>query len=212
MKKNSKNNNKMYDSATYAQIKQFNKLLEDHRTDTEFVQCIRDLIEMSLPESNLFSREIKAYNRITASVAAKQYNRIFNQEVHPKNEYVDININGEFKRITILNNNPGLYSIEGRKGCDLTLVEKDMALCKMTMEPNCVKINLPQSQDKFAKGLGEGIWVSVDDITMAAYNSNTQGGVYTGSLRNDSYYYPHLKWGHTISFEMRGMNRAVALI
>ena len=167
---------------------------------------------MSLPESSLFSCEIKAYNRITATIAAKQYNRIFNQDVHPKNEYVDICVNGELKRITILNDNPALYSIDGRRCCDLTLVEKEIALCKMTMEPNCIKINLPQSQDKFAKGLGEGIWVSVDDITMAAYNSNTQGGVYTGSLRNDSYYFPHLKWGCTISFEMRGMNRAVALI
>jgi hypothetical protein len=206
----SKKNKNVYDAMTYAQIKVFNEMLKDYDEDHKFVKSIRTLIEGTLPESSLFGSEI--FDRITANIAAKQFNRIFHQKIHPKICYIDINTNGNPKRVIILRNNPGLFSIDGRIGGEVTLAEEEISFSKMTMTPNLVKVNLPDNKNKFAKGLGEGVWVIVDKATMAAYNSNTQGGIYTGILDNDSLYYPDLKCGCLIRFEMRGMNRAVALI
>lgn len=212
MKTNFKKNKNVYDTKTYAQIKLFNEMLKDCGKDPEFVKSIRTLIEGTLPESSLFGSEYKNLNRITANIAAKQFNRLFHQEIHPKVSYFDININGNHKRVITLRNSPGLFSIDGRLSGEIALVDEETTLSKMTMTPNLVKVNLPENKNKFVKGLGEGVWVIVDEATMVAYNSNTQGGIYTGILDNDSLNYPDLKCGCLIRFEMRGMNRAVAFI
>ena len=78
-KKNKKNPiNKHYDSKTYEQIKKFNILLKFKCDDDKFVATCRHIIENSVPDSCPFGN---VFNRITALIAAKQFNRIYNQDI-----------------------------------------------------------------------------------------------------------------------------------
>lgn len=78
------------------------------------------------------------------------------------------------------------------------------------MENICIKINLPLTEEAYISGNGEGVWVEVDQNTKNDYNNNVIGKGYTGILRNDSIYYPTLKNGFKINFELRGNERPVA--
>lgn len=72
-----------------------------------------------------------------------------------------------------------------------------------------IKVNLPASQEAYRNGNGEGVWVLVEENVKKAYDNDEGGTCYEGVLDNDSVYYPALKHGVTIPFEMRGENRPV---
>lgn len=76
-----------------------------------------------------------------------------------------------------------------------------------------IKVNLPYSEEQFINGNGEGCFVLVDKETYKAWEDDSKvGGVYKGTLDNYSLYYPELKPGVEIKFELRGENRPVALL
>ena len=75
-----------------------------------------------------------------------------------------------------------------------------------------IKVNFPICEKDFYSGNGEGMWVIVDDNVKKKYDNDDKGGSYTGILDNDSMYYPKLKVGAKVTFELRGKNRPVALI
>ena len=76
-----------------------------------------------------------------------------------------------------------------------------------------IKVNLPSTQEDFINGNGECCFVLVDDETFKAWeDDNNTGGTYLGTLDNDSLYYPSMKAGDEIKFELRGENIPVALI
>lgn len=72
-----------------------------------------------------------------------------------------------------------------------------------------IKANLPASLDDEKQGAGEGVFVLVDPTTKRAYDTDEAGTKYKGILDNDSLYYPGLKQGTVLSFEMRGEKRPV---
>lgn len=72
-----------------------------------------------------------------------------------------------------------------------------------------IKVNIPLTEEDYRSGNGEGVWVEVDAETRAAYDRDAIGLGYHGILANDSLYYPGLKCGDVIPFEMRGENRPV---
>lgn len=82
----------------------------------------------------------------------------------------------------------------------------------MTMSPSHIKVNLPNDKKEFESGIGEGVWVIINETTKKDYDSDVTGGIYHGILANDSFDYPHLKCGSYIKFEMRGTNRPVAIL
>jgi len=73
-----------------------------------------------------------------------------------------------------------------------------------------IKVNLPPSEADYLRGNGEGVWVLVDSATKTDYNQDVSGKGYVGILDNDSLYYPELKAGDLLLFEMRGGYRPVA--
>lgn len=73
-----------------------------------------------------------------------------------------------------------------------------------------IMVNFPLTEEDFAAGNGEGMWVLVDPDTKAAYDADAVGGGYIGLLDNDSFYYPGLNHGTLFPFEMRGERRPVA--
>lgn len=73
-----------------------------------------------------------------------------------------------------------------------------------------IKINLPLTEADFTSGNGEGVWVEVGQKAKAAYDQDAIGAGYCGILANDSLYYPGLRCGEIIHFEMRGPFRPVA--
>ena len=74
-----------------------------------------------------------------------------------------------------------------------------------------IKINLPQTEEDYLAGNGEGVWMLVDSETKKAYDEDAKGGRYVGILDNDSLYFPNLVHGKLIPFEMRGQDRPVAI-
>lgn len=72
-----------------------------------------------------------------------------------------------------------------------------------------IKVNLPDSRKSYGYGNGEGVWVLVDAETKAAHDADVEGGLYRGTLDNDSLYWPGLSHGDEVVFEMRGENRPV---
>lgn len=74
---------------------------------------------------------------------------------------------------------------------------------------NHIKVNFPESAEKYEAGNGEGMWVVVDNETKAAHDSNAEGGQYWGILDNDSFYWRGLIHGARVPFEMRGEFRPV---
>lgn len=77
---------------------------------------------------------------------------------------------------------------------------------------NLIKVNLPRNRDDFIGGNGEGVWVSVSEDVVQKDSDNLTNVKCIGKLENDSIYYPALKVGMEVIFELRGENRAVALI
>ena len=73
-----------------------------------------------------------------------------------------------------------------------------------------IKVNLPLTERDYSAGNGEGVWVLVDPKTKEAHDRDAAGAGYAGILCNDSCYYPGLKAGEMLPFEMRGENRPVA--
>ena len=74
-----------------------------------------------------------------------------------------------------------------------------------------IKVNFPLTAEDFASGNGEGMFVLVDQKTKNAYDKDISGGRWVGILDNDSIYFPGLKAGAIVQFEMRGENRPVAI-
>ena len=74
---------------------------------------------------------------------------------------------------------------------------------------NHIKVNFPESAEKYEAGNGEGMFVIVDNETKAAHDSNATGGEYWGILDNDSCYWRGLVHGARVPFEMRGEYRPV---
>lgn len=81
----------------------------------------------------------------------------------------------------------------------------------MNQYTESIKVNLPNTLDSFITGNGEGCFVLVDENTKKDYDQDRGNNVRWGILNNDSCYYPNLKAGTLIPFEMRGCNRPVAL-
>lgn len=79
------------------------------------------------------------------------------------------------------------------------------------MNEKYIKVNLPSDQAGYASGNGEGVWVIVDQETYHLYHNDHSGGTFSGTLANDSLYYPELKYGDAILFTMRGESRAVCI-
>ena len=80
---------------------------------------------------------------------------------------------------------------------------------KSTKYVYSIKVNLPETQEEYEQGAGEGCFFLVDKETMEAYEQNATGGGFFGILDNDSYYYPGLKHGERLPLEMRGDRRPV---
>ena len=72
-----------------------------------------------------------------------------------------------------------------------------------------IKVNLPASPEAEKNGNGEGVFVLVTPEVKAAHDIDEAGTMYEGIIDNDSLYYPTLKHGSTIPFEMRGHFRPV---
>lgn len=72
-----------------------------------------------------------------------------------------------------------------------------------------IKVLLPSSEELFNVGVGEGVFVLVNEDAKKAYDTDENGTNYTGVLDNDSLYYPGLKHGAVIPFETRGEKRPV---
>ena len=79
-------------------------------------------------------------------------------------------------------------------------------------EPNFIKVNLPQDEEAYKDGRGEGCFFIVDDRTKEAHDSDATEGEYFGILDNDSCYYPGLNHGERLPIEMRGDRRPVVPI
>lgn len=74
---------------------------------------------------------------------------------------------------------------------------------------NHIKVNLPEDEDAYQSGNGEGVWVIVDDETKKLHDDDKENIIAKGILDNDSWYYQGLYAGVEISFELRGKNRPV---
>lgn len=70
-----------------------------------------------------------------------------------------------------------------------------------------IKVNLPAKDDDEKTGAGEGCYVLVTPEVKRAYDEDESGTSYEGVLDNDSLYYPGLKHGTIIQFDMRGEKR-----
>ena len=69
-----------------------------------------------------------------------------------------------------------------------------------------IKVNLPQSEQDYKDGAGEGVFVIVSAKTKEAHDNDISGSGYKGVLDNDSCYYSGLYHGAIIPLEMRGEN------
>ena len=72
-----------------------------------------------------------------------------------------------------------------------------------------IKVNLPASSKEFETGIGEGVWVLVDDATEAAYVNDVDKSIFRGTLDNMPLHWSNLTPGDELVLEMRGKNRPV---
>ena len=73
-----------------------------------------------------------------------------------------------------------------------------------------IKINVPETEEDYLRGNGEGMWALVDEETKKAHDDdNVTGGGYQAELDNDSFYWPGLEHGQIVPIEMRGDKRPV---
>lgn len=75
-----------------------------------------------------------------------------------------------------------------------------------------IRVSLPLSREGFETGEGEKVWVAIDGKTRNAWASEVEGGTYSGLLISDSVFYPDLRQGDAIFFELRRGERPVAFI
>jgi len=62
-----------------------------------------------------------------------------------------------------------------------------------------IKVNLPDSEEKFESGNGEGIWIQTfTEADLNIYANEKPGECFLGFLANHSIYYPELPWGTVI--------------
>jgi Uncharacterized protein conserved in bacteria len=115
---------------------------------------------------------------------------------------------------------PNLYSVgdnefDGdpafplRKDVEYIMINKKLK--EDVMDKEYIKVNLPLDEQGYKGGNGEGVWVIVDQDVFKQYKSDYCGGKFTGTIANDSLYYPSLQYGSTVVFTMRGKNRPVAI-
>lgn len=78
-------------------------------------------------------------------------------------------------------------------------------------ECKLIKANLPESEEAYRTGEGEGCFFIVDAETRTAYERNEEKSdrLYYGILDNDSCYYLGLEHGERLPLEMRGEFRPV---
>ncbi|MGC6767762.1 hypothetical protein [Enterococcus sp. LJL51] len=88
--------------------------------------------------------------------------------------------------------------------------QKEGTLVDNTEYTEYIKVNFPFSKEDYFNGNGEGCWVLVTKDTKEKHDSDVLEGMYRGVLSNDSYYYPELKVGSRVLFNMRGSKRPVA--
>ena len=74
---------------------------------------------------------------------------------------------------------------------------------------NYIKVNLPESEEDYRRGSGEGVWAVIDDATLEAYNREDFSEGYTAIVDNDSFSWPGLEHGQVAPIEMRGDKRPV---
>lgn len=72
-----------------------------------------------------------------------------------------------------------------------------------------IKVNLPETEDHYQHGSGEGCWALIDDEAFEAYNNNETSGTFFAILNNDSLEYPRFTAGTRILCEFRGEKRPV---
>lgn len=82
----------------------------------------------------------------------------------------------------------------------------------MTDDNKYIKVNIPANEEGFREGFGEGVFVIVDEEVRKLYDEDDKGTICEGILDNDCLYYPELKHGARIPFEMRGDKRPVVLL
>ncbi len=82
----------------------------------------------------------------------------------------------------------------------------------MTDDNKYIKVNIPADEEGFREGFGEGVFVIVDEEVRKLYDEDDKGTICEGILDNDCLYYPELKHGVRIPFEMRGDKRPVVLL
>lgn len=75
-----------------------------------------------------------------------------------------------------------------------------------------IKVNIPETEEGFEEGFGEGVWVIVDEDVRRLYDEDDEGTICEGILDNDSISYPGLLHGEKIPFVTRGERRPVVLL
>lgn len=73
-----------------------------------------------------------------------------------------------------------------------------------------IKVAFPSTEDDFHAGVGERLRVLVGSGGKEAWRRGVKGDSWVGELDNDSIYYPTLKRGDLVEFELRGPRKAVA--
>ena len=73
---------------------------------------------------------------------------------------------------------------------------------------NRIKVNVPSSEEHYRMGIGEGVWVLVDEEVIAKREAGVSGIILAGVQDSPSEHWP-LSLADAIPFEMRGAGRPV---
>lgn len=73
------------------------------------------------------------------------------------------------------------------------------------------KVNLPNSQDSYESGNGEGVWAYTDAESYEKWKNDEQDAIIYVKILNDSVYYNGLEYGDLVPVELRGEYRPVAI-
>ena len=77
------------------------------------------------------------------------------------------------------------------------------------MDGEYIKVNLPESEEDYLIGTGEGCWAIADKAAKRAYDEDADSGEYSVTLDNDSICWEGLIHGTVVPIEMRGDKRPV---
>jgi hypothetical protein len=72
-----------------------------------------------------------------------------------------------------------------------------------------IEVNIPYTEAMYRSGHGERVWLEVDRETAKAYDNDETGVGYFGIMRNNSRYFPELRFLDVVPFEMRGRSSPV---